>query len=158
AGIPRKKADAIADAWNRDAGQPELVEFLGRLGIGEMSIAKIVKRYGAAARRIVNQKPWELAETIDGIGFATADAIAFEAGHERDSEARITAGVRYALDQKTAREGHTGLPFEVLVDEARHLLDLPTDLIEAGARQVMEDGSVIHDQELGLIYPMGLHK
>lgn len=158
AGIPKSRAEAIAEAWNSNASQPELVEFLGRFGIGEMTIAKIVKRFGAAARRIVQENPWRLAETIDGVGFATADDIALEAGHKKDSAARLQAGVRFALDQKTAREGHCGLPFDILVDEAVRLLAVDRSLVQAATRQVMEDKTVITDDVTGLIYPEGLHK
>lgn len=157
-GIPRKKAEAIAEAWNSNAGQPELVEFLGRFGVGEMTIAKIVKRYGAAARRIVRENPWALAETIDGIGFATADEIAMEAGHARESEKRLDAGVRHALDQKTGREGHCGLPMRELVEEATRLLRVPRHLVEQAARRVAADRSVVNDEVAGLVYPIGLHK
>ena len=158
AGIGRKKAEAIAEAWNSNAGQPELVEFLGRFGVGEMTIAKIVKRYGAAARRIVRENPWALAETIDGIGFATADEIAMEAGHAKDSEKRLDAGVRYALDQKTGREGHCGLPVKELVDEAVRLLGVPRALVEQASERVRSDKSVVEDPETGLVYPQGLYR
>jgi len=158
AGIPKSKAEAIAEAWNSNASQPELVEFLGRFGLGEMTIAKIVKRYGAAARRVVRENPWELAERIDGVGFATADDIAREAGHAHDSQKRIHAGLRFALDQKTGREGHCGLPRETLVDEASRLLSLQRGLVAAAVDAVVEDGSVVHDEGTGLIYPRGLHR
>lgn len=158
AGIPRKRAEAIAEAWNSNAGQPELVEFLGRFGVGEMTIAKIVKRYGGAARRIVRENPWALAETIDGIGFATADEIAMEAGHARDSEKRLEAGVRYALEQKTGREGHCGLPMGELVAEAVRLLSVPRALVEESAARVAGDKSVVDDAATGLVYPLGLYR
>lgn len=158
AGIPKSKAEAIAEAWNSNASQPELVEFLGRFGLGEMTIAKIVKRYGAAARRVVRENPWELAERIDGVGFATADEIAREAGHARDSAKRIHAGIRFALEQKTGREGHCGLPRESLVEEAARLLSLSRQLVDGAVEEVTEDGSAVHDGLTGLIYTRGLHR
>ena len=151
--IGRAKAEAIADAWNNNANQPELIEFLGRFGIGQMTIAKIVRRYGGAARRIVRDNPWALAETIQGIGFSTADRIAAEAGHARDSEKRILAGLRCALDQKTMSDGHCGLPRTVLVDEAVALLELPRNLVEKNVDAVVDGKIVIHDEVTGLIYP-----
>jgi len=158
AGIPAAKAEAIAEAWTSNASQPELVEHLGRLGLGEMTIGKIVKRYGAAARRIIQNNPWVLAETISGIGFQKADEIAREAGHPKDSPKRIAAGLRYALEDKTGREGHCCLTRELLVEEATRLLALPRNLVEEGADAVIEDGSVVLDSETGLIYPKGLHE
>lgn len=156
AGIPKDKAVAIADAWNSNASQPELVERLGRFGLGEMTIAKIVRRYGAAARRIVQENPWALAETIDGVGFATADDIAREAGHARDSAARLQAGVRYSLDQKTAREGHCGLTRAALLEEAVKLLAVREESVDVALSQVVHEGGVVEDEGTGLLYPKGL--
>ncbi|WP_315922938.1 ATP-dependent RecD-like DNA helicase [Mesorhizobium sp. SP-1A] len=157
-GIPMRRAEAIAEAWNSNAAQPELIEFLGRFGLGEMTIAKIIKRYGAAARRVIQTRPWELAETIDGIGFATADEIALDAGHAKDSPARLNSGVRYALDQKTGREGHCGLTMEALVGEARRLLQVDEALIEEAIITVVKEGGIVDDKVTGLLYTEGLYQ
>jgi len=151
--IPRAKAEAIADAWNNNANQPELIEFLGRFGIGQMTIAKIVRRYGGASRRIIRDNPWALAETIQGIGFATADRIAAEAGHDKESEKRIQAGLRCALDQRTMTDGHCGLPRAALVDEAVALLELPRKLVDENVGTIVDGKLVVLDEVTGLIYP-----
>lgn len=156
-GIPMRRAEAISEAWNSNAAQPELIEFLGRFGIGEMTIAKIIKRYGAAARRVIQLRPWELAETIDGIGFATADEIALDAGHAKDSPARLQSGVRYALEQKTGREGHCGLPLDALVVEAKRLLNVEERLIIDAVAVVISEGGIVDDKVTGLLYTDGLH-
>lgn len=158
AGIPEAKARAVEDAWNNNANQPELIEFLGRHGIGEMTIAKIVKYYGGAARRIVNEDPWNLAEKIDGVGFKTADSIAFEAGHDRRSPRRIEAGLRCALRQKTTTEGHCGLPPNVLINAAINILGLPESLVASQLDSVVDKDGVILDEETGKIFPTGLYK
>lgn len=157
-GIPIKRAEAIAEAWNSNAAQPELIEFLGRFGLGEMTIAKIIKRYGAAARRVIQTRPWELAETIDGIGFVTADDIALDAGHAKESPARLNSGVRYALDQKTGREGHCGLTMEALIGEARRLLNVEDHLIEEAIVAVVKDGGIVDDKMTELLYTEGLYQ
>lgn len=151
-GITMRRAEAIAEAWNNNASQPELIEFLGRFGLGEMTIAKIIKRYGAAARRVIETRPWELTETIDGVGFNTTDEIAMQAGHEKDSPARLQYGVRYALEQKTGREGHCGLPREELLAEAVRILKVDTDLIEEALLSAINDENIINDENTGLLY------
>src|SRR5690606_5656565 len=157
AGIPIRRAEAIAEAWNTNASQPELIEFLGRFGLGEMTIAKIIKRYGAASRRVIETRPWELAETIDGVGFNTADEIAMEAGHAKESPARLQSGVRYALEQKTGREGHCGLTSETLIEEARRLLQVDEHLIEDAIATVIKDGGIVDDSVTSLLYTDGLY-
>jgi exodeoxyribonuclease V alpha subunit len=158
AGIPEAKARAVEDAWNNNANQPELIEFLGRHGIGEMTIAKIVKYYGGAARRIVKEDPWALAEKIDGVGFKTADNIAFEAGHDRRSPRRIEAGIRCALRQLTTSEGHCGLPPGVLINGAINILGLPETLVAAQMDNVIDKDGIVLDEETGKIFPSALFK
>jgi len=156
AGIPMDKAKTIAEAWNTNAGQAELVEFLGRFGLGEMTIAKIVRKFGGASRRIVQENPWKLAEVIDGVGFKTADAIAFEANHTRDSERRIAAGLRWCLEQKTGKEGHCGLPENVLLEETSRLLELPRTTIKPVIEKIVDDQTTSLDSTTGFLFPVKL--
>ncbi|MTH95481.1 ATP-dependent RecD-like DNA helicase [Roseibium sp. RKSG952] len=154
AGIPRARAEAISDAWISNASQPELVEFLGNFGIGEMTIAKIVKRYGGASRRIVKDNPWQLAEDIQGIGFPTADAIAVEAGQDMRSEKRILAGINFAMKQAVERDGHCGLPREGLLSAASQLLSLETDNIAEHFEKAVNGNKLIFDEITSLVCPV----
>lgn len=155
--VTRKQCEDIAETWTMNNNQDELVEFLGRFGIGEMTIGKISKRYGGAARRVVQNTPWVLAETIDGIGFSTADEIAMEAGHPKNSPVRIEAGVRYMLDNVTRRDGHCGLPQDILIKDSSRMLDVSKDLVTKALDKVVKDGSIIFDEVTDLIYPKDLH-
>lgn len=156
AGIGQAKAEAIAEAWNINANQPELIEFLGRHGLGQMTIAKVVRRFGGAARRVVKENPWALAEHIDGIGFRTADSIAIQVGLRMDCVERIRAGLRFTLNQKTALEGHCGLPKELLIEEACSLLGLQEVAVKGAFENFLNECPVTFDEETGLIYPNGL--
>lgn len=157
--ISMKDAIAISDAWTNNVGQADLVEYLGRFReLGENRIHKIIKRYGAACKRIIEETPWRLAETIDSIGFDMADRIAFTAGHKADSPARIDAGVRHALDKKTFMGGHCAMPRSLLIKEAAHLLKVGTDLTEKGVSSVIGTDLVVHDEERDLIYPPALYR
>ncbi|NTF17409.1 AAA family ATPase [Agrobacterium rubi] len=157
--VSMKDAIAISDAWTNNVGQADLVEYLGRFReLGENRIHKIIKRYGAACKRIIEESPWRLAETIDSIGFDMADRIAFTAGHKADSPARIDAGVRHALEKKTFQGGHCAMPRHLLVKEAASLLKVGADLAEAGVARVIESDLVILDEERDLIYPPALFR
>jgi exodeoxyribonuclease V alpha subunit len=158
AGIKPVQARRIGDAWHSQVGQPRLVEFLGRFGLGEMTIAKIVKRFGGASRRIVDENPWRLAEAIDGIGFQTADRIGKEAGHDPKSPARIKAGLRFTLSEMTNKEGHCGLKRDDLIRGADRMLGVGSELIEPVIDEIVADRDAIEDKELGLVYPNDLHK
>lgn len=156
--VKRGQAEAIAEAYGSLIGQPKLVAFLGDFGLREALIQKVLKRFGAASRRIVDENPWRLAEVIDGIGFAKADMIGRKAGLDMGCEARVKAGIRFALDRKTNQQGHCGLTRDQLTEAAKELLDLPRDVVAASIDGVIEDRDAIFDPDVDLIYPAGLHK
>ncbi len=150
-------AQKIADTWNNSNAQPELVEFLGRYGIKTMTIAKIIKKYGAACRRIIEQNPWQLAENIAGIGFQTADEIGQAAGHSRDSEHRLKAGLKYTLREMTSSDGHCGVPRGLLLSKAAEVLRVPVPALETRLDEIISDGVVVKAGEIELIYPLDLY-
>src|SRR3546814_7515926 len=53
AGIPSSRAAAIARAWNASADLPELHAHLAQIGLGEMTIAKVLGRYGTGIREVL---------------------------------------------------------------------------------------------------------
>lgn len=159
AGIPEKKASAIVEAWMSSAGQAELFSMLARHGLGDALISKVVRRYGAASMRIIEENPWVLSETIDGIGFETADKVAISAGRSRSDPMRYRAALRAAIDQATSTEGHCGLPKLTAVEYASKLLGrgVPqADLVRE--LEAICDGRLhLYDEETALVYPSGLH-
>jgi ATP-dependent exoDNAse (exonuclease V), alpha subunit - helicase superfamily I member len=157
--VSMKDAMAISEAWVNNIGQADLVEYLGRFReLGENRIHRIIKRYGAACKRIIEETPWKLAETIDGIGFEMADRIAFTAGHKADSPARIDAGVRHALEKKTFQGGHCAMPRDLLVRETASLLRVPSNMADEGVSRVLATDMVVLDEKTGLIYPPALFR
>ncbi|MFQ3585221.1 MAG: ATP-dependent RecD-like DNA helicase, partial [Cyanobacteriota bacterium] len=72
-----------------------------------------------------------------GIGFKTADQIAQNLGIPADSDARLQAGLSYALLTAT-EEGHCYLPIEALITQAAALLGL-TD--QAGIRERLRENA-----------------
>ena len=158
AGIPLAKAEAIADAWTTNAMQPELIAYLGSLGIGEGTITKIIRRYGMTAKQMIESNPWQLAETIETIGFQKADEIGNNAGHAKDAPARIKAGISYALQQAVNRDGHCGLPKDRLVTEAVKLLNVGRRLVEDTLPAALDGNRNLYDETTGLASPVGIHR
>jgi exodeoxyribonuclease V alpha subunit len=156
-GIPRDKAEKIADAWNSNASQPELMSFLGKFPIGQMTIAKIIKQYGAAARRIVEENPWRLFENIAGISFEKADEIAVMVGIDLKKPERIRAGLKAAIDRKTGSEGHCGLPRDILIMEAMDVLKIDRELIDDQIDEIIGTGTLVQPKGSELIYPIALY-
>lgn len=155
----RKDADKLAEAWNDNVGNADLSIYLGQFPMIGPSLAyKIIKRYGAACRRIIEECPWKLAETIDGIGFEIADQIAFKAGHLPNSPERLAAGVRFTLEVSPRRGGHCALPRAVLVREASKLLRVSAAVVDEAVERVLDTDAVVYEEDFGLIYSPQMHR
>jgi NADP-dependent 3-hydroxy acid dehydrogenase YdfG len=81
---------------------------------------------------------------LDGIGFATADALAQALGTPPDSPGRLDAGLRHALVEAES-DGHCHLPRADLAERARRLLGADADdrIDELAARIEDEGGTAV---------------
>lgn len=128
-GIGKKKADAIAEAFEDDRELKEVLIFLSQYGISPNYAVRIYKTYGADTINILQENPYRLAEDIVGIGFITADGIAKSMGIAANSRYRIYAGTRYALNSFHI-EGHTYAPKEQLIQRTIELLNVDQGMVE----------------------------
>lgn len=128
-GIGRKRAQQIAKSFLEQYGAREAMVFLQSYGVSPSLAVKISKRYGAAAQQKIRENPYRLIDDIDGVGFLTADRIALSLGIPQDSEYRLKAGIKYALQEAANGEGHTYLPRDVLLQRAAQGLRVSGDLL-----------------------------
>lgn len=144
-GISTRKAVEIGENYLECRVMQEAVMFLQSHGITTNMALKIFKVYTHNTVKQVQTNPYKLVEDIDGIGFATADAIAQKTGVDPMGEDRIKAGLLHNLKQASEKEGHTYVPENTLINSTIELLSfLPED--EARVKRVLEfmtvDGSV----------------
>ncbi|MBR5287623.1 MAG: ATP-dependent RecD-like DNA helicase [Clostridia bacterium] len=129
-GIGAKRAQMIQESYAEQAQQREAMIFLQSYGVTPALAVKIFKRYGENVKQVINQNPYRLVEDVEGIGFKSADKIAASLGIGRDSEYRLSAGIKYMLQEATGSAGHCYLPREVLVSASQQLLGNDTEDIE----------------------------
>lgn len=144
-GISKDKAFEIGNAYTECRVMQEAIMFLQSHSISTNLALKIFAIYNENTVNQVKTNPYKLVEDIDGIGFATADAIAQKTGVDPMSEERIRAGIMHCLKQASDKEGHTYLTKSLLFDSSLKLLNfLPEDTVRL--EQVLEfmtiDGSV----------------
>jgi exodeoxyribonuclease V alpha subunit len=159
-GIPAKRAHAIAEEWLSSAGQAELFSMLAQHGLGDAIISRIIRRYGAAAGKVIEENPWILSETIDGVGFDTADKVAMHAGRQRNDPMRLCAALREVVDRATQQDGHCGIPPVTARELAQRLLGQPTvpqAELSSALKKVCDGRTHLFDEEAGLVYPVHLH-
>ena len=101
----------------------DLKEVLGAASIGQNQINQMLDLWRHEAAAYVRKYPYGLPEWIRGIGFHTADEIAYRLGYSRDGEPRIQAGVLHVLKQGQS-DGHVCLPRGILLTKAYELLNI----------------------------------
>lgn len=122
-GISMKKAMEISEQIEEKKDLRKAMIFLGQYGISMTLAVKIYNYYGPGVYEVVRVNPYKMADDIDGIGFRIADEIASRVGINSDSDFRIKSGILYAL-QQAAANGNVYVPHDVLVHQAKELLNL----------------------------------
>ncbi|WP_428268213.1 SF1B family DNA helicase RecD2 [Haliangium sp.] len=146
-GIGATRVEKIAEAWKAQSETHEVMVFLSSYGVSAGYAARIHKRYGRDAIRVVRENPYRLALDIWGIGFKTADDIARNLGIERTAPARLEAGLVHVLG-KLAEDGHVHVPEAHLVKTAAEILAVEPGLL-ASALENLEGSHLIEREALG---------
>jgi exodeoxyribonuclease V alpha subunit len=141
-GIGKKRATAIKEAWDSKRTERELYIFLQTYGVTPSQCVKLVKQFGAEAKRILTTEPYRVAREVDGIGFKTADRIAINVGFANDAPPRLDAGIIYALET-LQEDGHTAFRESELRDYTAELLETDSKLVETRISALVEAKALV---------------
>jgi len=119
-GIGAARLGGAVRSWRDGQELRELRLFLDTHGVDAASASRIARHFGAGSIARLQREPYAICE-LDGIGFATADALARALDTPLDAPDRLAAGVMHALDQAQG-DGHCHLPRAELVQRAARLL------------------------------------
>ena len=128
-GIGKKRIARISESWERQKEIKNIMLFLQNYDISTAFAAKIYRHYGNDSIETVKKNPYKLADDIWGIGFKTADKIAFKLGFEKDNPERCRSGILYTLNQ-LADEGHVYAEKEQLLQKCAELLEIEISVVE----------------------------
>ncbi len=120
-GIGPAKLGAAVRSWEGQGALRAVRLFLEQHGVPASVAARIYRTLGNEAIGLLQADPYALTQ-VDGIGFATADALAQALGVGADSPGRLDAGVVHTLELAETN-GHCHLPREELLGRAYRLLD-----------------------------------
>lgn len=123
-GISREKAARIGAGYREISAMQDVVMYFCKFEISLNMAIKIFKHYGETAVAVVSKNPYALIETIDGIGFLTADKMAKTLGVSHSGTFRIRAGVVHMLGQSAEADGNTYLPLPALSKSVCRLLQI----------------------------------
>lgn len=143
-GIGKIRSATIRDSWQGQKIVREIMVFLQSHGVGTTRATRIYKTYGDKAIEVVSTNPYVLAKDIHGIGFISADKIAFNLGVKRDSLIRAQAGVNYVLLEATS-DGNCGLPLRILIELTTKLLEIEENIVRTAIEEEIKLGSITRD-------------
>ena len=157
-GIGKKTAEKISTSYLEQSELTEIMVWLENHGISNTYAGKIFAKYGSFAIDIMEKDIYRLFQDIEGIGFLTADKLAFNLGIQRDDKRRIISGIDYALIQ-LCNNGHCCIPEMALVDKTAKILQVNNQIIFTILKERIDNGSLNTEVVGGetLIYPPYLY-
>ncbi len=153
-GIGAARLGGAVRSWRDGQELRELRLFLDTHGVDAASASRIARHFGAGSIARLQREPYAICE-LDGIGFATADALARALDTPPDAPDRLAAGVMHALDQSQG-DGHCHLPRPELAQRALRLLggaaegavDDAIAMLAARGRVVVDDAGRVAEARL----------
>lgn len=157
-GIGKKTAEKISASYLEQSELTEIMVWLENHGISNTYAGKIFAKYGSFAIDIMEKDIYRLFQDIEGIGFLTADKLAFNLGIQRENKRRIISGIDYALMQ-LCNNGHCCIPEMALVDKTAKILQVNNQIIFTILKERIDNGSLNTEVVGGetLIYPPYLY-
>ncbi|ORU00601.1 RecD-like DNA helicase YrrC [Anaerovibrio sp. JC8] len=158
-GIGAKTAEKIHKSYMEKAELRQIMIWLEQHNVSGIYAGKIYGQYGSFAIEVMESNPYRLVREIDGVGFATADAIAAGIGMQADDALRISAALEFQL-QRISLSGHCCVPENMLVDEVERVRGIGRNSIWEVLKQDLATG-VLNQEVVGdtiLVYPEYLYQ
>jgi exodeoxyribonuclease V alpha subunit len=162
-GVGKKLLAGIRESWTEQREIRGLMLFLQSYDIPLTYAGRIFQIYGLEAVAKLKENPYELARTVRGIGFRTADEAGLKLGFDRDCPQRMEAGILHALAVESD-SGNMFVPRDLLLDRAAGLLErsdqdllaLALDRLEERKRVMVE---TLPEQDISeAVYLASLYK
>ena len=155
-GISLNRAKKISESFliRQDAAQT--VIFLQQYAVTPNLALKVHKIFGQKAIELVKENPYILCESVERIGFKTADRIAQEMKLPKNHPGRISGGIIYMLTY-AALNGHTCLKYSELSEGTASFLGCDTGEVESALAQMKYDAKLVFEEDfvyLPLYYNM----
>lgn len=122
-GITESILQQLLIAYEQTKTKQKILIWLLGLDISSSQAGKILDVYGDETIETLKENPYIIIDTIKGIGFKKADAIALSLGIAKNAEIRIIAGINHIFDEKLTINGNTAYQRFEIVNNVRNLLE-----------------------------------
>ncbi|MBP3231671.1 MAG: ATP-dependent RecD-like DNA helicase [Anaerovibrio sp.] len=158
-GIGAKTVKKIHASYMEKAELRQIMVWLEQHNVSGIYAAKIYDEYGSFSVEVMEANPYRLMREVEGIGFATADAIAAGIGFRPEDAARVSAALEFQL-QRISLSGHCCVPENMLVDEVTRALGISRGAVWDTLKRDLAEG-VLNQEMVGdtvLVYPEYLYQ
>jgi exodeoxyribonuclease V alpha subunit len=112
----------------------------------------LVRKYGNAAKTILETDPYRIIREVKGIGFKTADKIALNLGLSNNGPERIEAGILHTV-QETEDQGHNHVERRELVIQSANLLEADSNEVDKRIDALLGSADLVPSMEDWLQLP-----
>lgn len=144
-GISNEKAISISKSFNEQRAVQNIIMFLQQYNISTNLAVKVHKIFGADAVAKIKENPYSLASAVEGVGFRTADTIAFSMGIPKNNPMRIRCGIIYFLRDAAYTSGHVYMPKSLLIEHAVYELQVSETEVYNAISSLLADRDIIMD-------------
>ena len=141
-GIGKKRIKNIREAWQEQKAVREVMMFLQTYGVTDALCLRLVRKYGNAAKTVLETDPYRIIREVKGIGFKTADKIALNLGLSNNGPKRIEAGILHTV-QEAEDQGHNHMERRELVIQSANLLESDSNGIDNRIESLIESADLV---------------
>lgn len=146
-GISKRTAELIGQQFFEKGEFQSVLFQLSNYGISPNLGIKMYKHYKDKLFQVLQTNPYQVIDTISGVGFLTMDAISLKNGIEPTSVMRVRSGILYILNQCESR-GHMFYPYTQLKLETEELLGV--DDITSVIEDMVEKRTLVRTNRKGM--------
>lgn len=157
-GIGKKTHEKMMAAYVEHKSVREMLIQLQEYGISTTNALKIHNVYKDRTVSILLEDPYQIVQTVRGIGFRTADQIASQLGIDKENPQRLYAGIAFVLSMCYTK-GNTYMQESKLIENAATILEVPQEDIALQIQELVLTGEIIMDtvQDVKVYYPTELY-
>lgn len=141
-GVGDAKVQTIKQAWLEQKAVREVILYLQSYDLPSSLAIRIYKKFGDQSITQIKKDPYELCESVHGIGFRTADRIALKMGLAAEHPRRMRAGLLHTLNFAT-REGDVFMLRSDLVNRSIQQLDVSEAAVESALKLMSDQMEVV---------------